>query len=513
MKLFRASAIVGGFTMLSRILGFVREILFAAALGSGPIAEIFLVAFRFPNLFRRWFAEGAFNAAFLPIYAQKLEEDGQEAANNFASETLSSLILVLIIFVLAAEFSMPWLMVALAPGFLDDPDLFAKAILFTQITTPYILFMSLTAMLSGVLNAHNKFGAAAFAPVVLNIIFIAILVRPGADPAQTALNLTYGAIVSGALQVIIVWFALRKIGITLRLPRPRLSNDMRKLLRLGIPGAIAAGAVQINMVVSQAFASFQDGAIAWLNYADRLYQLPLGVVGVAMGVALLPALSRNVRSGDHRQALDSQNEALVLASAFTLPAAAALFVLPVFFVEGLYMRGAFTTADAEAVAKAVAVYAWGLPAFIMIKVFAPGFFARQNTKTPMLIASFSMAVNIVLGAILFLQIGFIGLAIATSIAGWANGLILGYVLWRRGHFVPDMQLALSLIRVIAAAGIMGISLWLMAPALREALSFLPFWYFSSAMILAAIGMVIYLCAAIALRVITIKQIRSAFRRG
>ncbi|MBN4047944.1 murein biosynthesis integral membrane protein MurJ, partial [Oceanicaulis sp. AH-315-P02] len=224
MKLFRASAVVGSFTMLSRVLGFVREILFAAALGSGPIAEIFLVAFRFPNLFRRWFAEGAFNAAFLPIYAQKLEEDGQEAANNFASETLSSLILVLIVFVLAVELAMPWLMVALAPGFLDDPDLFAKAILFTQITTPYILFMSLTAMLSGVLNAHNKFGAAAFAPVVLNIIFIAILVRPGVDPAQTALNLTYGAIVSGALQVVIVWFALRKMGITLRLPRPRLSN-------------------------------------------------------------------------------------------------------------------------------------------------------------------------------------------------------------------------------------------------------------------------------------------------
>lgn len=512
MKLFRASAIVGSFTLLSRVMGFVREVLFAAALGSGPMAQVFLVAFRFPNLFRRWFAEGAFNSAFLPIYAAKLEKDGPKAANRFAGDTLSGLLLILLIFVIFAQISMPWLMVALAPGFLEQPDLLAKAILFTQITTPYILFMSLTAMLGGVLNAHHRFVAAAFAPVLLNFVFIAILVQAESDPAQIALHLTYGTIVSGLLQAAVVWFALRRAGIHLRFRKPKMDDDMRKLLRLGIPGAIAAGAVQINLVVSQAFASFQDGAIAWLNYADRLYQLPLGVIGVALGVALLPSLSRTVRSGDIQGALDSQNEALLLAAAFTLPAAAALFVLPGFFVEGLYLRGAFTINDANAVAKALQVYAWGLPAFILIKVFAPGFFARHNTKQPMYIAIFSMVVNIALGAFLFFQMGFVGLAIATSIAGWANGLLLGFVLWRRRHFVADRALIFGLLRIMLAAAIMGVGLYLIAYPLREAVSFLPFWYLSSAVIIVVLGVVLYGIAALLLRVISPAQIRAAFRR-
>jgi len=513
MKLFRASAIVGAFTLLSRVLGFVREILFAAALGSGPMAQVFLVAFRFPNLFRRWFAEGAFNSAFLPIYAEKLEVEGAESANRFAGDTLSGLLLILFGFVLLAEFSMPWLMVALAPGFLENPDLLAKAILFTQITTPYILFMSLTAMLGGVLNAHHRFVAAAFAPVLLNIVFISILVKPGIDPNQMALNLSYGTLVSGALQAGIVWLALRRAGIHLRLQKPRLDDDMRKLLRLGIPGAIAAGAVQINLVVSQAFASFQDGAIAWLNYADRLYQLPLGVVGVAMGVALLPSLSRAVRSGNEAQALNSQNEALVLASAFTLPSAVALFVLPALFVEGLYLRGAFTPDDAVAVANALKIYALGLPAFILIKVFAPGFFARQNTKLPMLIAVFSMAINIVLGAILFMKFGFMGLAAATSIAGWVNGLLLGFLLWKRGHFAPDLKLVSKIIRFSLASVFMGSLLGLLAHSLRDAVSFLPFWYLSAAILVSILGLVLYVFAILAFGAVKFSDFLQMFRRS
>ncbi|PHR63206.1 MAG: murein biosynthesis integral membrane protein MurJ [Robiginitomaculum sp.] len=513
MKLFRASAVVGGFTLLSRMLGFVREILFAAALGSGPMAAVFLVAFRFPNLFRRWFAEGAFNAAFLPIYAEKLEGEGEAEANRFAADTLSGLLLVLLVFVLIAELTMPWLMVALAPGFLEHPDLFAKAVLFTQITIPYILFMSVTAMLGGVLNAHHRFVAAAFAPVLLNVVFIAILLQPSNDAAQTALALSIGSFVSGGLQAAVVLAALRRSGIRLRLRRPRLNPDMKKLLRLGIPGAIAAGVVQINLVISQAIASMQDGAIAWLNYADRLYQLPLGVVGVAMGVALLPSLSRVVRSGDVQGALDAQNEALILAAAFTLPASIALYLLPDFFVEGLYMRGAFTAEDALAVANVLKVYAWGLPAFILIKVFAPGFFARQNTKTPMLIASFSIGMNIVLGVFLFFRIGYVGLAIATSLAGWVNGLMLGFVLWRQGSFVPDTKLMLRLVRITMAALAMGLVLAAIALPVRDAMSSLPFWYLLAAISIAGLGGILYGIFAILFRAINLRELRGVFRRS
>ncbi|VAV94662.1 Proposed peptidoglycan lipid II flippase MurJ [hydrothermal vent metagenome] len=513
MKLFRASAIVGGFTMLSRVLGFVREMLFAAALGTGPMAAAFFVAFRFPNLFRRWFAEGAFNAAFLPIYAEKLEGEGQEAANRFASDTLSGLLLVLFLFVLVMELAMPWLMVGLAPGFMENPGLFAKVVLFTQITTPYILFMSVSAMLGGVLNAHHKFGIAAFAPVLLNLVFIAILLQPADSASQLAWHLSFGVLLSGLLQAGTVYWGLRKAGIRLRLVRPKISPDMVKLLKLGIPGAIAAGVVQINLVVSQAFASLQDGAVPWLYYADRLYQLPLGVVGVAMGVALLPALSRKVRAGDQKGAIASQNEALLLAAAFTLPAAVALYVLPGFFVEGLFMRDAFTANDADAVARVLKIYALGLPAFILIKVFAPGFFARQNTKTPMLVASFSILLNIGFGAALFFQIGYVGLAIATSFAGWLNGLVLGFLLWRQGLFVPDRLLFSRLFRVTLAAVAMGFVLVLIAIPVRDALSFLPAWYLLATLAVSAIGAVVYGLAALLFGAIRRADLRTILRGG
>lgn len=513
MKLFRASVVVGGFTLMSRVLGFVREILFAAAFGAGPFANMFLVAFRFPNLFRRWFAEGAFNSAFLPMYAEKLEGEGDEQANRFASETLSALLSVLLVFVLVAELAMPWLMRVLAPGFLANPDWFAKAVLFTQITTPYILFMSLTAMLGGVLNAHHKFAAAALAPVLLNVVFIAILLQPGSDPGHAALILSIGALVSGALQAGVGIAGLSRAGIKLHLPKPRLNADMKKLFRLGVPGAIAAGVVQINLVVSQAFASLQDGAIAWLNYADRLYQLPLGVVGVAMGVALLPSLSRMVRAGDEQQALAGQNEALLLAAAFTLPAAVALFVLPGFFVEGLFMRRAFTPEDAMATAHVLRIYALGLPAFILVKVFAPGFFARQNTKTPMIAASVSMLVNIALGATLFLLIGYVGLAIATSIAGWVNAALLGIWLHRQDRFRPDGKLIWRLLKVLTASVGMGALIWSLAYPVREAMTGLPAQYLLAALVISVIGAGSYLLLAVLFRAISVREIRAALGRG
>ncbi len=513
MKLFKNSLVIGGFTLLSRLLGFVREMLMAAVLGSGPMASAFVVAFRFPNLFRRIFAEGAFNSAFVPLYAGKLEAEGQEEADRFSREALSVLLVSLLALMLVSELAMPWIMRAMAPGFLENPGHFARAVLFAQITTPYIMFMSLTAMLSGILNAHMRFAAAAAAPILLNIVMVAILLSGPVTPEIAALHLSIGVGVSGVLQVLVVFFSCRRLGIQLGLPRPRITPGVRRLVVLGVPGAISAGVVQINLLVGQIFASLQDGAIAWLYYADRLYQLPLGVVGIAMGVALLPGLTRQVRSGDEKGAARTLNEALLLSAALTLPAAIALGVLPVYFIEGIFMRGAFTYADAVATGHALMAYAFGLPSFILIKVFAPGYFAREDTKTPMRFAAISMVVNVGLGAALFFTIGFVGLAIATSIAGWINALGLGFGLWRQGQFMPDRALASRLLRLCLAAGIMGFALAFLAEPLRNALQNLPAYSLLSAVLMTFIGIIVFALAALLTRAVRVQEIKSLLRRS
>ncbi len=512
MKLLKNSLVIGGFTLLSRLLGFVREMLMAAVLGSGPMASAFVVAFRFPNLFRRIFAEGAFNSAFVPLYAGKLEAEGQEGADRFSRETLSVLLVALLALMLVSELAMPWIMRAMAPGFLQNPGHFARAVFFAQITTPYIMFMSLTAMLSGILNAHMRFAAAAAAPILLNIVMVAILLAGPATPEIAALHLSIGVGISGVLQVLVVFFACRRLGIRLGLPRPRMTPGVRRLLVLGVPGAISAGVVQINLLVGQIFASLQDGAIAWLYYADRLYQLPLGVVGIAMGVALLPSLTRQVRGGDEKGAARTLNEALVLSAMLTLPAAIALGVLPVYFIEGVFMRGAFTHQDALATGQALMAYAFGLPSFILIKVFAPGYFSRENTKTPMRFAAISMIVNVVLGAALFFTIGFVGLAIATSVAGWVNATSLGVGLWKQGRFIPDRALVSRLMRLLMAAVIMGLVLGILAAPLRDTLQNMPAYSLLSAAIIAVIGLAVFALAAVVTRAVKVQEIKSMLRR-
>ncbi len=513
MKLVQNSAVIGGMTLISRLLGFVREMLMAMVLGSGPMASAFVVAFRFPNLFRRWFAEGAFNAAFVPLYAGKLESRGREEADSFAREALSALFFALLALMLASEVAMPWIMRILAPGFLQDPALFGKTVLFAQITTPYILFMSLTALLGGILNAHLRFAAAAAAPIILNVMLVSVLLSAPSDPGEAALRLSIGVSLSGVLQVLAVYLGCRRLGIRLRLARPRLTPGVRRLLALGVPGAIAAGVVQINLVVGQVFASFQDGAVAWLYYADRLYQLPLGVVGIAMGVALLPGLTRLVRAGDGGGAARSLNEALVLSAALTLPAAVALAVLPVYFIEGLFMRGAFTHADALATGHALLAYAFGLPAFILIKVFAPGYFAREDTKTPMRLAALSMLVNVTLGAVLFFSIGYVGLAMATSIAAWVNAIALALGLRRLGWFAPDRALASRLARLLLAALAMGAVIAALAAPVRKMMRALPVHNFSSAVLMALIGLLVFALAAFATRAVRWREISMLARRS
>ncbi|WP_339738435.1 murein biosynthesis integral membrane protein MurJ [uncultured Maricaulis sp.] len=467
MRLLRSSAVVGAFTMVSRVLGFVRDMMLAAALGTGPVAEAFVVALRFPNLFRRLFAEGAFNAAFIPLYAGRVEADGEVVARLFLKQVLSVLIMALAIFVVLAQLVMPWLMMLIVPGFaiggLDHR--YELAVLFTQITMPYILLMSLSAMLGGVLNSHNRFAVAAAAPIILNLVLISILATAPDSPDISGLRLSIGVTLSGILQAGFLFWGCRRLGIRFGLALPRLTPDVRRLIALGVPGSFAAGITQINIVVSQQIASLQDGAVALLYYADRLYQLPLGVVGIAMGVALLPTLSRRLRADDQDGARNAMNRALEMSMALTVPAAVAMIVMPNFLVEGLFMRGSFTLQTARETALAVQAFAVGLPAFVLIKVISPGFFARQDTKTPMQFAGLSMIVNIVAGLALFFLIrqqfpeyGHAGLAAATSLAGWINAVMLIVTLRRRAGLNIDDRLKSRIVRVLLASAVMGIAL-------------------------------------------------------
>ncbi|MGH6827091.1 murein biosynthesis integral membrane protein MurJ [Methyloceanibacter sp.] len=464
MALYRAFATVGAMTIWSRVLGFVRDVLIAAVLGAGPIADAFFVAFRVPNLFRRLFAEGAFDAAFIPLFAKRFHgEGGEEGARAFAEQALAGLTLALVAFTLLGEFVMPWLMLLLAPGFAADPQKFDLAVLLARIALPFLLCMSLVALYSGVLNALGRFAVAAFAPSLLNVVLILVLLiliaLGDVDQKSAAVALAWGIAASGVLQVIVVAVAAAKSKMRLSFRPPRLDADMRRLLALAAPGFIAGGMNQITVVLNTVIASLQDRVVSWFYYADRLFQLPLGVIGVAVGVVLLPELSRRLRSGDHQAAMDSENRSLETALLLTLPAAVALFVAANPIVRVLFERGAFSAIDAHSTAAMLAALAPGLPAFVLIKVFHPGFFAREDTKTPMIFAGIGMAANVMLALLLFVVLGAVGIAIATTIAGWLQAALLAGTLKERGEFALDRTCKRRLPAILAASLIMGAVVW------------------------------------------------------
>jgi putative peptidoglycan lipid II flippase len=459
MALLHSAATVGFYTMVSRVLGFVREVLVAAFLGAGPISDAFFVALRLPNMFRSLFAEGAFSAAFVPLFAGKIAGEGRQAARTFAEDALAVLLVALLLFLIAGEMLAPWILDVLAPGFRADPGKFALAVDLTRIMFPYLLFISLTALQGGVLNSLERFAANAFTPVLLNLFLIAVLlgVRP-----LTGEALAWAVTAAGLAQFLWLMLSCAQAGMSLSLPRPRLSPQVKRLLRVMLPGVFGAGVMQINLVVSTAMASLlPTGTVSYLNYADRLNQLPLAVLGIAVGTAILPPLSRQVRLGDDAGAIATQNRGLELALLLTLPAAIALALAAEPILAVLFQHGRFTAADTAATAPALAAYAAGLPAFVIVKVMAPGYFARQDTKTPVKIAALTMAINVVLTLALGLALAQLGIALALSIAGWVNALTLIAVLGRRRQFALDRRTRRALPRIaLSALGMGGLVLLL-----------------------------------------------------
>jgi len=450
--------------MSSRVLGFVREALIASALGAGPVADAFYAAFRFPNLFRRLFAEGAFNSAFIPLFAKELEGGGREAARRFAEQVLSILLFTLLLLSALAMIFMPFLVgTIIAPKFADTPEKFDLTVTLTRIMFPYLTAMSLVAMLSGILNSFRRYLLAALAPVLLNVVVVSVLIYGllvEADARSTGLLLSYGVVGSGVLQLGFLIFGVARQGFGVSIRMPRLTPAVKRMLFLAAPAAATGGVTQINLLIGQIIASAQDGAIALLSYADRIYQLPLGVIGIAIGVVLLPELSRALKAGDDKEAAHLQNRSLEFGLGLTVPAAVGLAVIPAPIISVLFERGAFSRETTLLCAAALAAFAVGLPAFVLIKIFSPSFFAREDMKTPMWFSAAGVTVNVVGSLAMFPHLGHVGIAIATSLAGWVNAVLLGATLWRRRDFRPSLITLRRVLLIFVGSALMGALVWL-----------------------------------------------------
>lgn len=513
MSLVKSTATIGSYTLISRVLGFIRDVTIASSLGASWVSDAFFVAFKIPNFLRRLFAEGAFNSAFVPMYAGMRAVEGESEADAFAGEALSFLVAVLLIVSALFIFAMPWLMYILAPGFESDPAKYELSVLLTRITMPYIVFISVVSLLGGVLNSLGKFAAVAATPILMNICLIVIppLIAPW-TPTQ-AHGLAVAVCASGVVQMLwLIWFAHRA-KVMPRLRAPRLTARVKKMLRLIAPAALGAGVAQINLFVDLIIASHLDNAVSYLYYADRINELPLAVIGIAVGTALLPMLSRQIREGNTVAAHHSQNRAIELALLMALPASAALMVISEPVIRVLYERGEFGALETAQTHLALIAFAAGLPSFVLIKVLAPGFFAHEDTKTPFKIATLCIFVNFALNLLLMIPLAHVGMALATTISGWLNAGLMAWVLHRRRLFVVDRMLLIRLPRLLAACGVMVVVLIGLERALWGHFSG-PLW--AKALALAALvtaGGAAYGAAVMGLRAVDLAQIKRVLKRA
>ncbi|MCZ0961796.1 murein biosynthesis integral membrane protein MurJ [Paracoccus benzoatiresistens] len=505
--LVRGFLSVGIWTFVSRVSGFVRDILMAAWLGSGAVADAFFVGLSLPNMFRRFFAEGAFNTAFVPMFSKKLDDRAE--AQRFASEAFSGLLMTVLLLSAVAMVFMPALVWLMASGFAGD-ERFPLAVQYGRIMFPYILMISLASMISGVLNANGRFTAAAAAPVLLNLLFIAAMAVAWWQGWDVGLTLAWATPVTGIAQLALVWWDARRTGWSFRPRRPRLTPDMRRLLAVALPAAFAGGVVQINLLVGRQVASHFEGAISWLSYSDRLYQLPLGVVGAAVAVVLLPELSRRLRAGDHAGGQSAYSRATEFGLFLTLPAAFAIAVIAEPMVRTLFERGEFTAEDTAQTARALVVYAFGLPAFVLQKILQPLYFAREDTKTPFRYALWSMVVNALVAFGLMPFVGFLAAALGTTVAAW----IMVAQLWWGTRGMGDAARADTRLRrkaplIVLSSALMAVALWLTMGWLdRAGVARVP-----GLAVLVFGGAAVYFALSFATRAYRLSDLRASVRRG
>ncbi|MDF0488816.1 murein biosynthesis integral membrane protein MurJ [Sphingomonas sp. H39-1-10] len=468
MNLARALGSVGGLTLASRILGLVRDSLFARYVGASFASDAFLVAFRLPNMFRALFAEGAFSAAFIPMFNKKVGDKsggGLPDGIAFAQDVLSVLLPILIVMTVILEvFAWP-VTLALSGKFHGvSHDQFAFAVLLSRFTIPYLMLISLVSLLGSILNSLQKFWVNAAAPILLNVtLIVALLAFHNHDPFVTARNQAIAVSVSGLLQLIWLYASCRANGVSIRPRLPRLNDDVKRLLALIWPAAAGAGAVQINLVVSTALAAslLDHGSVTYIYMADRVNQLPLGLIGIGLGTVLLPLISRQLGAGEDAAAMETQNRGMELALLLTLPATVALVLCGGPIVAALFEHGKFDAVDTVNTAQALAAFSVGLPSYILVKVLTPGFYARADTRTPVRYATISMGVNLALNLVLILPLKHMGPPLATALASTVNTALLYRSLRKRGHFAPDARLRRRAWRLALAALAMGLILWLL----------------------------------------------------
>jgi putative peptidoglycan lipid II flippase len=464
MNLIKSTGTIGGLTMVSRIAGFAREMLMSRILGAGVFTDAFYVAFRLPNTFRRLFGEGAFSAGFVPLYSQRLQSGGEGEAKQFSEEVLAVFLPTLILFTVAFEIIMPLFIWAIT-GWHGDQLAFGTFL--TRITFPYLLLISLVSLFSGILNSIARFTAAAFAPALLNLAMLSALLifRQGGEITATAV--AAAVTIGGVLQLALLLGACKRAGIVLKVRKPRMTPGVRQFIRVVIPATLGAGVYQVSVFIDTFFLTrIGTGAVSWFNYADRLNQLPLGVIGAAIGTAILPQVSRHVDIGEVDKAARVQGQAAELAMLLCLPASLALAVSALPLVSAIFEAGRFNANDAHYTALTLSLIALGLPAYVLVKVLTPGFYARRDTATPVKVALVVLAANIVLNFALIPPFGIGGLAAAVALSSWLNCTILYILLHRRGHFRVEKWLASRLLRQLIAGVAMAAALF----AIRTALS-------------------------------------------
>ena len=474
-SLVRSVGTIGGLTAISRVFGFVRDMLLARVLGAGLAADAFQLAFTLPNTFRRLFAEGAFSVAFVPLYSRALHsEGGEDAARKFADDVLAVFVWVLLGFSAVAMIAMPGIVWLLAGQFQEVPGKFELSVLLSRITFPYLALVSLVAMLSGLLNARSRFGPGALAPVLLNICLIAAILigdrlrGDSGDDVVVATALAFGVASAGVAQLAYLAWATRRAGVRLSVTWPRLTPQVRRLGALILPATFGAGIYQISQFVDTFFATqLPQGSLTLLKLADRLNQMPLGIVGIALGTAILPLLSRHIHSGDGALAQRLQAQAFEMATLLTLPAAVALAVCAPAFVTAFFVGGKFSLGDGAIMAQIVVALVCGLPAYVIVKILNPGFFAREDTRTPVWCALAALTFNIALNVWVVRRFGIVGLAGATAASASLNCLLLYTMLHRRGWFRFTPRLASRIARQALASAAMGGVLWWLVPRMAD----------------------------------------------
>ena len=489
---------VGGWTLLSRVTGLARDIVLAAVLGAGPVADAFFVALRLPNHFRAIFAEGAFNSAFVPAYARIRQQGGADPAKLFADRVFTLLFASEVILVAFALIFTPAVISLLAPGFSEDPGRFGLAVELTRITFPYLLLVSLVTLYSGILNAISRFAAAAAAPILLNLSMMATLAVAVLFPTPGHAA-AWGVLMAGILEVLLVGGDAFRQGVMTVFRWPKWDEDLKRFFRALGPAIVGSGGVQIALFADTIIASFlAAGALSALYYADRLNQLPIGVIGIAVGTVLLPAMASRIAGGDEAAARRAQNRAIELTLLLSIPCLVAFLLIPELIMRALFMRGQFTAADATAAGQTLAAYTLGLLPFVLIRSATATFLARGDTATPVKASLTAMAVNVAFKIMLMGSLAQVGLALATSIGAWLN---LGLVVWfaaRRGHFTLDPALRSAMAKLAVAGIVLAVVIWLAQGEVARRFADGPWPDESTLAVLAVIGAIVYGATVLAL---------------